>query len=78
MLQDGHRTCDVCGAVIPNEEKYVASKVPQDMASLFLETMDANPELAATTTPDSEGNLRLDICLECHINMSISDTPTVN
>jgi len=78
MLRDGQRSCDVCGASIPKGEKYVVSKVPREKARLFLEAMEANPEMSATVTPDSQGNLRLDICLDCHMNMGLPGTSTVN
>jgi hypothetical protein len=78
MLHGGQRSCDVCEAVIPKGEKYVACTVPKGEAPLFQGMMQVNPELATTTTPDSQGNLRLDVCLHCHMNMSISGTPTVN
>jgi hypothetical protein len=78
MLQDNQRSCDVCGASIPGGEKYAVSKVPKDKARLFQERMQANSSLAATTTPDSQGNLRLDICLNCHMNMDLPGTSTVN
>jgi hypothetical protein len=78
MLRDGERSCDVCETSIPKGEKYIVSKIPPDKAQLFLETMEANPELAATATLDSEGNLRLDVCLDCHMNMGLPGTSTIN
>ena len=78
MVQDNQRSCDVCGAEIPNCEKYVVSKVRKNKVPLFQEMMEAKPELAATTTLDANGNLRLDICLDCQMNMKMSGTPTVN
>jgi hypothetical protein len=77
MVREGQRSCDVCETSILNGEKYVVSKVPREKALLFMEAMEANPELSATTTPDSEGNLRLDICLDCHMNMDLPGTSTV-
>jgi hypothetical protein len=51
MLREGQRSCDVCEASIPKGEKYVVSKVPQEKALLFMEAIEANPEMSATTTP---------------------------
>src|SRR5258708_34443415 len=62
-LRADERSCDMCGARIPKGDKYVVSKVPREKARLYLEAMEANPELSATVTPDSQGNLRWDICL---------------
>ena len=71
------RFCDVCGRVIVKAEKYLVSKVPRTNVRLFLEMMQIKSETAHTTL-DSEGNLRLEICLDCHIRMDRSDNETVN
>ncbi len=69
-LRADERSCDMCGARIPKGDKYVVSKVPREKARLYLEAMEANPELSATVTPDSQGNLRWDICLASTIQYS--------
>jgi hypothetical protein len=78
MLRDGQRFCDICEVKIPKGENYVASTVPKSQAHLFRETMEANPEVGVKTTPDSQGNLRLNVCLDCHMNMDPPGTPTVH
>ena len=78
MLRDVGRLCDVCGYNILKGEKYIVSKVPKTNAQTILEMTQANPETAPTTTVDSEGNLRLDICLDCHMHMHLPGTSAVN
>jgi hypothetical protein len=78
MLRDNQRCCDVCGADIPKGETFVVSKVPKDKARLFQAMMEANPDMAATTTVDSQENLQLDICLDCHMSMDLPGTRTVH
>ena len=74
MLIDNIRLCDVCDGVIPKVEKYRVSTVPRDKALLF----SADPDLIPTTNVDSQGNIQLDICLECHLNKGVKGTETVN
>jgi hypothetical protein len=78
MLKDSVRSCDVCGEVISKEEKYVASTVSKEKVELFRSLNDVNPENAATFTTDSEGNVRLDICLECKGSMGDRSNLAVN
>jgi hypothetical protein len=69
MLKEGVRHCDVCGEVILKGQKYSVSLVPKDQAQLADSLFEAAPDMAATRTVDDSGNLRLDICLECKLNM---------
>jgi hypothetical protein len=79
MLKDNIRQCDVCNGLIPKGEKYRVSTVTKDQALLFRSLIEASePELAPTTTVDSQGNMRLDICLECHLNIGAKGTETVH
>lgn len=71
MLKENSRLCDVCGEVIPKGTKYAVNIVPKGKAELFRSLNDSDPEMSATTTVDARGNIRLDICLECRINMNI-------
>jgi hypothetical protein len=74
MLKDNTRLCDVCDDVIPKGEKYRVSIIPKGKAHLFSD----DPDLIPTTNVDSQGNIRLDICLECHLNMGAKGIETVN
>jgi hypothetical protein len=78
MFKDSVRSCDVCGKVIPKGEKYVASTVSKERAELFRSLNEVEPENAATFTTDSEGNVRLDICLECKGSMGDRSNLVVN
>jgi hypothetical protein len=68
MINGGVRTCDVCGEVIPRGTKYVMHVLPQYAAELL---MDEDHEMVPTFTVDADGNVRLDICLNCKANMGI-------
>jgi hypothetical protein len=70
MLKDNIRQCDVCDEIIPKGEKYRVSTISKEQA-VYL-------DLAPTTMVDSQGNIRLDICLECHLQMGLKGTETVN
>jgi hypothetical protein len=79
MLKEHTRTCDVCGESIPKGEKYAVNIVPKAKAELFWSLNGSDPEMAATTTVDEKGNIRLEICLECRITMNVhGDTEHVN
>jgi hypothetical protein len=70
MLKDNIRQCDVCDGVIPKGERYRVSTISKDKA--------LHPELIEPTMVDSQGNIRLDICLECVLSMGMKGTETVN
>ena len=53
--------------------------VPKTNALLFASSFArSDPDLAPTTTVDKSGNIRLDICLECHLSMGQPGTEHVN
>jgi hypothetical protein len=70
MLKDNIRQCDVCHRVILKGEKYRVNTISMDKV--------LRPDLAPTTSIDSQGNLRLDYCLECHLKIGGKDTETVD
>ena len=79
MLRENDRFCDVCGFVIPKGTKYRVSVVPETNALLFASSFaGSDPDLLPTTTVDRSGNIRLDICLECHLSMGQQGTEHVN
>ena len=79
MMKDNNRVCDVCDSVIPKGETYRVSTVPKRNAELFRSTMERVPsDLVPTASVDSKGNIRLDICLDCHLNMGLEGTELVN
>lgn len=80
MLKDNDRLCDVCGSDISKGENYRVSMVPEQNALLFKSIIDSapHPDLVPTTTADPKGNIRLDICLECHMNMGLQATEHAN
>ena len=67
MIKGGNRECDVCGSVIPKGTTYRYAKISPDKAALLLDTSD--PDMTPTWTQESDGTVRIDICLECHISM---------
>lgn len=79
MLKDNFRSCDVCGSEIPKGERYVVSKIPKHRLQLIEELMPGiEPDMRPTMDVDSQGNPRLDICLDCHMNMNVHGTETIN
>jgi hypothetical protein len=70
MLKDNIRQCDGCDEIIPKGEKYRVSTISRDQA-VYL-------DLVPTTMVDSQRNIRLDICLKCHMQMGLKGTETVN
>ena len=72
MLKDGVRLCDVCGDVISKGQKYAVNVIPKDQAELADSLFAAAPNISPTRTVDAEGSLRVDICLECRVNMGTS------
>jgi hypothetical protein len=81
MLNGSSRLCDLCACEIPNGVKYRLTVVPREQADLFRELLESisEPDMIPTTTLDAEGNIRMDICLECHLSLGpIQDTGTVN
>lgn len=73
MLREGTRHCDVCDEEIPKGEWYRAATVPAKNAELFASMIcDYDTEMMPTWTQDASGNVRLDVCLECHSSMGTS------
>jgi hypothetical protein len=69
MVKDGVRTCDVCEEKIPKAAKYSVTVIQKRHAELFREAMLEDPAMAATFTEDEQGNVRLEICLDCKVRM---------
>lgn len=64
--EDG-RSCDLCGEGIAVGERYRVARLPPEIAAIFLDTDDR--DLMPTLTQEPDGNVRLDICLICHLSM---------
>ena len=67
MISNGRRICDICGDVIPADEKFLTSFVPPAEASIFIETKEL--ELTPTWTRMDDGKIMLEICLDCDLTM---------
>jgi len=67
--------CDVCGEEIPKGTRYVAYRVPPKAAALL---RNDDPELNVSSTIEKDGNVRLDVCLECRVNMGFTGEEAVN
>ena len=78
MLKDAVRLCDVCGSTIPKGEKYAVNVIPRADAEQWKRANAIEPDMAATFTEDSQGRIRLDICLECRMNMGGKGDTVVN
>ena len=79
MLKNLLRSCDVCGSEIPKGERYVVSKITKHRLQFIEDLMPGiEPDMLPVMDMDAQGNLRLDICLACHLNMSVPGTETIN
>ena len=72
MLRNGVRYCDVCDKEIAKGVRYLAAVIERDYIPL-----GANIK-ASGLTVDGLGNVRLDICWECHTGMSLTGDEMVN
>ena len=77
VLKGRDRFCDVCGAAILKGEKYAIVTVSKDNAELFHALTEREPGVAPTTSVDSHGNLRLDLCLACRLDTRFPGDGTV-
>jgi len=67
MLKDGQRMCDVCGEHIPKGKNYRRITTRAETAALLSAPDDA--DLIPTWTPNDDGSVTMEICLECTISM---------
>jgi hypothetical protein len=67
MIDAETRKCDICGSVIPKGTTYRVARIAPDKVALLLDIPDF--EILPTWTQETDGNVRIDICLECHISM---------
>lgn len=68
MRSDAERTCDVCYREIKDGEKYIAQKIAKSQDPYFLDEREV----------DSQGNVQLDICLDCRTITGMSGPEVVN
>ena len=69
----------MCNSEIPRGQKYCVSTVSKHKAHLFRSIMaNVSPDPIPTATEDAEGNIRLDICLDCYMHMGISGGEVVS
>ena len=66
MIKDGTRYCDVCEREIPKGARYGSTLIERDY-------IPPGANIAGTgLTVDGMGNVRLDICSECRVGMTLS------
>jgi hypothetical protein len=68
MLKDSIRLCDVCGEIIPKGQQYAVTVIPNEKVQLAESAFATSPDTAPTRTVDANGNIRLDICLDCKLS----------
>ena len=79
MVKNNLRSCDLCGSEIPEDEPYVVSNIPKPRLHIIEALMPGiEPDMRPSMDVDSEGNLRVDICLNCHMNMDVPAAETIN
>jgi hypothetical protein len=71
VIKDGVRLCDVCAEIIPKGTTYAVHVLSPEEAKLLQSLNNDDPEFAPTFALDSDGNARLDVCLDCKANMGI-------
>ena len=71
MLINGVRFCDVCNEAIEAGARYATSIVQKENSPLLM-SLISDMEDAPNLTTDIEGNVRIDVCLECKLNMSLT------
>ena len=67
MISDDRRICDICGDVIPDDEKFLTNFIPPEEAFIFIATKEF--ELTPTWTAMDGGKIKLEICLDCDMTM---------
>jgi hypothetical protein len=70
VVRNGVRTCDVCGTEIPKGDTYAVNVIVRRNAGDFMGSMRQNPGGIPTFTADGQGNLTLEICLNCKLKIS--------
>jgi len=73
MIDGATRKCDICDSIILKGTTYRISRITPDKVALLLDI--PNPEMMPTWSQESDGRVRIDICLECHISMG--EIPTI-
>jgi hypothetical protein len=74
VKEDGERYCDVCGEVIPKGETYRAANCKPEAARMLWALAEVGDP--PTFTRNTDGTVRLDICLGCHGGMGNASLPT--
>jgi hypothetical protein len=77
MVDDRERSCGICGVAIEEDGQFVVVTVPKDKAAPFLALANSEPDLAAKMLEDAHGNLRMTVCLVCHLYMSTPGVDTI-
>lgn len=67
MLHAGVRRCDVCGEVIVAGAPYRLAILAPEVAASLLDV--DNPDLVPTWTQQADFSVRLEVCLECYLEM---------
>ncbi len=78
MLNESGRLCDTCGDRISKGDKYSVTLIPRDKRHLFSFLNGRNAEIAPTFAIEANGDVRLDICLDCTTAMDIPGGETIN
>lgn len=71
MLITGVRFCDVSNEAIEAGARYATSIVPKDQSPPLMSLISENEDSPGFSI-DMEGNVRIDVCLECKLNMGLT------
>jgi hypothetical protein len=71
MVDDRGRSCGICGEAIEEGEQFIVLTVPKHKAGPYLALAYSEPDLASRISEDAHGNLRMEVCLACHLHMAL-------
>jgi len=69
MIKNNNRICDVCGENVPKASPYQKVILKPEIAELFF---NKDLDISPTWTNLPNGNVQLEICLDCYLSMGKS------
>jgi hypothetical protein len=78
MLYRGGRLCDFCGEPIQKGSRFAITVIPREKRGLFSFLKEQNSEIAPTFTLEPNGDVRLDLCVECSLTIHGNGSETVH
>lgn len=76
MIKDGNRYCDVCEEEIPQGNRYRRAHLTAAQQQMVSSVDD--PDITFTGETQADGSIRMEICMECAMNMGTGASPISN